>query len=254
MRLHADTSVLASRVFDTEERRQAARDALDGNEVCLCGYVMQELRATFLRDAALLYRLVKDSPDVWEALLRLRKYDRTRRETRATTLFALIMREVFSEKRAEPTEQAVLDYLEVFIEGEMMQQLRRGLQIVEHDNVRCHRADNVGAPKGRYYEESYRCTHPECGLADFLRSKVDLLRAVATAQCGLQEDLQSAAAEGVREPDSIRTTQCYGTLADLIIALECPDDATICTTNVREFCPICSALGVSAPIDANPQP
>jgi len=151
MLIHADTSVLGSRVIDYDERREAARSALAGQEVCVCGYVMQELRATFLRDAALLHRLVHDSPTVPEALLRLRKYGQSRREKRAKDLFAHALSAMFIEGRAELTRTAVLDALEVLLEGELTRQFRRGLSVRDRDTVACRRADEVGTRKGQYY-------------------------------------------------------------------------------------------------------
>ena len=60
-------------------------------------------------------------------------------------------------------------------------------------------------------------------------------------------------ARGVaRRPDDVRGKNCYGVLADAIIALDCPEGAQVCTTNMTDFEPICQALGMRPPKDARP--
>ncbi len=252
MLVHVDTSAIGSTVIDYEERREAARQALAGEEVYLCGYVVQELRATFLRDAALLHRLVHDTSSPEEALLRLRKYGLTEREARAKDIFAHAIGAMFADGRAELTKTALLDVLELLLDGELMRKFRQGLSIREHDTVSCTRADEVGTREGKYYNERFRCKHPNCTLTRLLSRQQQKL-SMAAGSDELSQRIREAASQGVREPESIRTSTCWGTLSDLIIALECPEDAVICTTNIGHFRPICSALGMDAPIDANPQ-
>ncbi len=253
--IHADTSVLASRVFDIKERRGAAGQALTGVTVCICGYVIQELRATFLRDAAVLHSLIVDS-GVAEAIRRFDRYSKTRTAGRMAQILAYVVDRTAADK-AGFNDEVVLQSLEMLLDGTMMRRFIHGLQSVEHDHVQCHRADAVAVRDGDRYATARHCTHPDCGLKDFLVANAAGLRSIAEGSDELDEvheRLRNTASAATTTPGDIRTTDCYGVLADVIIALECPDGATLCTTNMKHSVPICEALGLNPPLDANPSP
>lgn len=257
MMIHADTSVLISRIFDLRERRAAAGQALAGVTVCICGYVVQELRATYVRDAALLHKLIFES-GLAEAQRRFKNYRKApRRPEHMQQILAHITEHGSPDSRNVPEEELALEYLEMFLEGYMMQLFTDGLQCVEHDNVGCCRGDAVGQRDGDLYSASYKCTHPNCGLKDFLVAKAAGLRSIVNGPDeldGVHERLRSTADAAISDPASIKSANCYGVLADVIIALECPDEATLCTTNMKHSEPICEALGLDPPLDANPPP
>ena len=256
--IHADTSVLASRVFDTAERKAAARAALANHTVCICGYVLQELRATFLKAAARFHTLILDSEaGLPEAIERLPDFSQSRAQDRMTRVLASIIRHAVTVDQGRIDDESALEYLEMLLDGVMMRRFTDGLDYVEHDNVDCHRADGVAERDGDYYLTSLKCTHPDCGLRDFLAENAAGLRSIASGPDELDEvheRLRATARAAIATPGDIRTTDCYGVLADVIIALECPDGATLCTTNMKHSVPICEALGLDPPLNANPPP
>ena len=253
--LHADTTVLARRVFGDTSERQAARRALAGCQVCVCGYVVSQLRATFVYDAALLHQLMTDSEgDRHEALRRLRKYPAAGQKQRVIEVYA----ELFSREEFGDDAQQVLDYLEMLIEGGLMDDFTDGAELLR-DAIRCTRADNADRREGRTYRPSKRCQRrdlPSCGIVEYLRNRRPQLRMLRDGPEELDRNVHSGFREVARrvhsDPDRVRGNNCIVVLSDAIIALECPEGARVCTTNMKDFEPICQALGMPRPRDARP--
>lgn len=250
--LHADTSVLASRVFGEKQEREAASSALGDGPLCVCGYVLYELRATFLRDAALLYNLIRDRGDVAEALRRLEKYSWNRRGRRGREVFYDLLTGDWPR-----TPQDVLHALRALIRGELMRRLTEGASRLP-DRILCSRAATVGEREGDAFNTHLHCAPaepPACTVVQFVREHRRELESLANGPEELDAEVHEAfrdtAGEVARQPDEVRGPNCYGVLADAIIALECPEGARVCTTD-RHFAPICRALGMPRPKDARP--
>ena len=254
-RLHADTTVLARRVFGERAERRAARAALAGCQICVCGYVLSELRATYVYAGALLHQLTTDCEgDVDEALRRLGRYRAARLKQRVIDVYTELRRRGGLREGGQPA----LDYLEMLIDGGLMDDFVDGVERL-HDSIRCTRAQNADRREGSTYRPSTRCQYsdpPSCGIVEYLR---DRRAQVAMLRDG-PEELDTKVHRGFREvarrvhsdPDRVRGNNCIVVLSDAIIALECPAGARVCTTNMKDFVPICQALGMPRPRDARP--
>ena len=245
--IFADTTVLADLMFAPPEEQDALRVGLAGHCVWTTRYVIQELRCTFLRDAVVLYDLVVDSDTTEIALRRLtRRYLSERRLRRVHAVLALV-----SERTGSCLDRkTVLERLEALIEFGLMAELLAPVEVDGiTDETGCVRGEPEPEWRGNRFDFECRCSKREptdCRIEEFHERHADELGRLAQGPDDLDavhKRLRETAAAVLEDGSQGRGTNCYRILSDCIIAMCAPADAAVCSTNAKDFCPICEALG-----------
>jgi hypothetical protein len=246
--LFLETTIHALRVVGSRAEKDAYRAQHAGCDLRSSAYVLGAFKKTFLRDAVRFHTLLADSADPWEALGKLNRTFSNRTYRRSVLLFTVLAREA-QEKCRKISRKSLLDRLEMLIEWQLEGRFRFGLSEPLVNETECKRADVSLSKTGGLYDTSrlrcWQAASSRCGLREFLGGKraklVDTERALAsTTDPELQRLL--GAVRTVLNGGNPAGRVCES-LADAIIAVECPAELVLQTTNERHYRPLCQALG-----------
>ena len=243
--IYVDTTVLASRVCGCPAEQTAIEQALEGHTVATSGYVVEELRCTFLYDAVLLYKLLVDSPRTDEALTRVSRCF-GRHPARMVQLLSLcpdvrgdlLPRERLLNRLAELIEIQLIDWFLACV-GE-------GLLV---DSTECGRSSGEPLWTGNRYDFGCTCRkdeEPKCDIIAFYGQHRAALRRLAKGPRKLDKihrKFRRTARHVLDDPNQGRGEACFRVLSDAIIVMEAPSDTLICSTNASDFEPLCQTLG-----------
>lgn len=238
-----ETTAQVARVLGSAGERAEHRARHRDCRLFSSTYVLGEFKKTFLRDAVRFHALLVDSERAADALQRLERTFSDRTHRRSVKLFAVLVEDEEIER------DTLLDRLESLIEWQLEQRFRCALVGGLLDETRCARANACAVrADGVYTMQGASCTkrdRPPCGIDEFWRRNERLLRHLVRClgSDALDRELKRLVEEGRRvvAGDAPEGRTCEG-LADAIIALECPRDAALQTTNKRHFGPLCSLL------------
>lgn len=243
--LFLETTAQVARTLGSYRERDKHFSVCGGCKLLSSAYVLGELKKTFLHDAVMFHTILTDAESTSEALHRAQRY-RGRRTNRMYTLFARLAEDNNMER------EAVLEKLERLIDWQLEARFRYGLTDVL-DETHCIRAAWTPAKDDGVYDLQMSCTKdalPDCGIVAFWdehRGRLELIRAVLQARDRDVEDSDERD-RVIEESSSVlnggrpQGNTCAA-LADAIIAIECPEDAQLQTTNAKHFGALCEALG-----------
>ncbi len=243
--IYADTTVLASRVCGCRDEQTAIEQVIEGHIVSTSGYVVEELRCTFLYDAVLLHKLLVNSSRTDEALRRVNRYF-GRHPARMWQLLSLCC-----DVRGDPLpRKRLINRLEELIEIQLMDSVLacvgEGLLV---DSTECARSSGEPFWRGDRYCFACRCQKgdkPTCDIIAFYGQHRAALRRLAKGPRKLDKihrEFRRTARRVLDDPNEGRGTNCYRVLADAVIVLEAPSNMPICSTNASDFEPLCQTLG-----------
>ena len=243
MSLFLETTAQVARTLGSYREREKHLSVCGGCKLLSSTYVLGEFKKTFLHDAVIFHTILIDSESTSEALGRAQRYP-GRKTNRMYTLFARLAEDNNMER------EAVLAKLEMLIEWQLENRFRHGLTDVL-DKTHCTRAAWTTAKTDGVYGLQMSCAKaapPECGIVAFWDEHREYLeRIVAVLQDYDVEDADERD-KGVEECIGVlsggqpegRTCEA---LADAIMAIECPEDAQLQTTNAKHFGVLCEAMG-----------
>jgi predicted nucleic acid-binding protein len=240
-KLFLDTTIQIERLVGSRRRQAELRRTLAEHTLLTSTYVLGEYLRTLVADATRLYHLVQTHEHLDDVLTAIAQHVNKRQASRMLLLWANVRREGAQQ------QEYILDTLEGYV---TFQLVGRFLASTDEllDSTGCGLAGERPMQGGDVYRLRAQCTRQvkECFLPEFLTEyKVDV-RAVAD---GLGDHADPAlarmaalATQLLDDPDAARGRNCTWYLGGLIIALECPPDAALVTTNRRHFEPLCGLL------------
>jgi len=241
--LFLDTTIQIERVVGSRARQAALQRELAGYELMTSTYVLGEYTRTLVRDAVQFHNLVLAYEHMDDVMTAIAQHRNKREGGRMMLLWANLLRErVYSRAHA-------LDTLELYIEMGLVNRFLTGMDEVL-GATECSLAQERPTPVGEAYHLRAQCTRrvKECALPERLAGEWrDGVAAVASGLCDHSDpalDRMGRLAQRILDdPDTARGRNCTWYLGDLIIALECPPEAALYTTNRRHFEPLCALLG-----------
>ena len=241
-RVFLDTTIQIERLTGTRARRAQLAAQLADRETLTSTYVLGEFLRTLVKDCITLYTLVSQNAYLNDVEVQIANRFNKREASRCLLLWAALHR-----ARSYGREK-VLHTLRAYIEYGLVQAFMAGLGQVS-DASGC----GLAQERPRLIEGTYRlraqCRRDvkECRLAEWLTDHSATLDGVASHLRASDEPALVKIGELLDEflptPQIARGRNCTWYLGDLIIALECPRDAALYTTNRRHFELLCAQLG-----------
>jgi hypothetical protein len=253
-----DTSIQADRMLERSSvKKQLAASLGEGRLVC-SRYVWDQFRRTFLASAVTYHNLILKYDTLGEAHIALGKYlpgvfTTPRLKDRINVIFGNVAQEPI-------TTEAVLDELKYWIEWGFEDLFFDGLEELINETG-CQMTAERAEKRGDAYYLSSRCTKaspPDCRIRDFWLARTGDLKKIADWNPDTDPLVESAASKplgSVRQaaeqlmgqihddPTAAVGRVCWVTLSDSVICLECPLEAKVATTNLKDFRPLCNLLG-----------
>ncbi|MBI5235235.1 MAG: hypothetical protein HY886_03180 [Deltaproteobacteria bacterium] len=240
--LFLETTIQADSIFGERVCAERIRRNLKGKRVCSSIFVLNEFKKTFLNAVILYYNLLVDSPDTHTALRRADKYQ-NRLHKRITKVYVKICDEVGHDKAA------VLEWLESWIEDDLMMEFHANIEGEVVNKTACCRVDAEPVRQGNKYELKIACAKdnpPSCAIEIFWKKHKKELHALASAT-SLSKDKELSEIPRVAAvikdgKDMPYGNNCHVVLSDAVIAIEAPEGGQIYTTNRKHFEPICDVI------------
>ncbi len=242
LRIFLDTTIQIERLTGTRARRAQLTAELTGKEIVTSTYVLGEFLRTLVKDCITLYTLVSQNVHLDDVEVQIANRFNKREASRCLLLWASLHR-----ARAYGREK-VLHTLRTYIEYGLVQAFMAGVDQVS-DATDC----GLARERPRQVEGTYRlraqCRREvkECRLEEWLATYSAALDGAAPHLLASNEPglvrIGELLGEFPHTPEAVRGRSCTWYLGDLIIALECPADAALYTTNRRHFGVLCAQLG-----------
>lgn len=155
-----DTTVAVDRSLSSQKKKHRLQKHLNGKVLCTAAYVLGEFKQTFLKDLVYLYRLVYESDDLGEAMLRFEEFFWSRTESRLAKLFGNLLKELTAEGANKDTALICLD---MWLEGVLVDRFLDGLEQPLADNCRCQKALAEPNQSGELWDLDLETACPEQG-------------------------------------------------------------------------------------------
>ncbi len=241
-KLFLDTTIQIERITATRTRQQEIAAILHGNQVITSTYVLGEYLRTLVADAALLYRLVCDTEQLYDVETQIAHLFNKRSASRCLLLWAAFHRSGVYDRTM------ILSKLRIYLQYGLVNRFMVGIDELI-DSTDCGLAKERPLLITDRCQLRTQCTRSvrECALELFLTQHRS---AIAVLAEGLRHHADRSLArlsqlcmQILEDPNVARGRNCTWYLGDLVIALEAPLDVEIYTTNLRHFEPICTLLG-----------
>jgi predicted nucleic acid-binding protein len=237
-----DTTIQIERLTGTRARRAQLTTQLAGKEVLTSTYVLGEFLCTLVKDCITLYTLVSQNIYLDDVEVQIANRFNKREASRCLLLWAALHR-----PRAYGREK-VLYTLHAYIEYGLVQAFMAGVDRVS-DATGCGLAQERPHRVEGTYRLRAQCRREvkECHLGEWLARHSAALESIASHLRASSDSAMIKVGKLLDEfpqtPQVVRGRHCTWYLGDLIIALECPADANLHTTNRRHFDLLCAQLG-----------
>ena len=235
-----DTTIQIDRITGTKQRQKAIKDVLADRKVYSSTYVLGEYYATVVSDLVTLYALFLQDKDIGETGKRITEQVFARSQSRVSKLYANILAMCeFDVEEVEDTFQLYMDLIqdEFFLNLEGMldgTKCVRGSRKIEYE-------DNIPfLPEARCRKSEKICDI--CPFWERARQEAEKLMASEEIDGKIRGILHSAK----DNEQEYRGNNCK-TLGDTVISLEAKKSRHalgICSSNKKDFQPICDAIGV----------
>jgi len=234
-----DTTIQIDRIFGSQKKKAAIRAAC-GDADCRCtSYVLGEFNATIMKDAVTVYNLLLIERDVNEAARRVTDVTRNRHESRSHLILTQL-RELFDDN-IEQMKCELESYFDL-----LLRMFHRGLSGELANETACQRAkaritykDKVPALEGVSCQKA-SC---QCAIETFWQKRRSLL-AAAPLPPTLNEKVRPLLTDIATGSNDVKGNHCR-TLGDAVITAEAGAlEGEICSTNRKDFEPLCALLHV----------
>lgn len=234
-RVYLDTNIIADRKL--RKNKAIIIESIIGEMSKYCSaFVVSEHKRTFLQTMRYLWTLLnekKDCVDVLNYIQNQRQISNYKKNRCRKVLNWITDNGIQPHRHALRRLETLIFTYDHFFFGDM--------DVLESD---------VGCPLSwrkigsrREIEETLLVCPRTCSLSDFLEKQKSNLIEIEKNIRGLQHmGLIHAVLERVIKNPEYRDSICRD-LADVVIVLEAPDYCVVCSNNIKDFEPICTALG-----------
>ncbi len=240
MNLLLDTTIQIDRITGSKERKKAIQDVLQGHRLFCSTYVKGEFYSNIVNDLLTLFGLFLLDKDIGETGKRISERIFGRSQRRVAKLYANILEMCgYDVDEIEDTFYLYID----LIQDEFMADIEKLL-----DTTKCARAKQQVILEDKVpYLSRISCTKAKeiCGICPFWERSGAQIRQILE-----EEDIDGKVIKILKkaqnDTDQYRGRNCM-ILGDTIITIEaCQNDEKlcVCSSNKKDFQPICNAVGV----------
>lgn len=237
MKLFLDTTIQIDRIFGSRKRKAAIRAVCEGKECCCSKYVLGEFYATIVLDAVSVYHVLLTEQDLNEAEKRVEELSRHRHSQRTHLIF-IQLRQLF-DNHIEEMKCEIESYFE-----DLHHMFFQGIHPDLQDGTQCQRANaHIIYEDESPILEGVFCNKKtcQCNVVDFWKRHQAL---IALPLPAFEEKVEAVLKEIQQGHYNVKGNNCR-TLGDAVIVLEALDgDGEICTTNRKDFSPLCELFQV----------
>lgn len=240
MDLLLDTTIQIDRIIGSKDRKKSINKLLKDNKLFCSTYVLGEYYTNIVADFVTLYSLFLMDKNIGETGKRINEVVFGRSQSRVAKLYANIL--AMCEFDIEEIEDSFLLYMDL-IQDEFFLNLEEVINTTD-----CPRANKkIVFEDERPILSQVSCTKNKeiCSVCQlWAQSKDEIKNLVASS--AVDEKIRDILNAAQLDEKNYRGKNCM-TLGDTIISLEaCKNerDLVICSSNKKDFQPICDAIGV----------
>lgn len=257
-----DTTIQVGKIWGDDSHRQAIKQILDKFESRISSsYVKMEFKRGFLGYLIYIYNILVESKDFRAIFVRTKKLSPVMSHRISSILTSLACFFDSKELKVSKTyDGPIIDELYSLMESFLRQRIETAITLFEDsldsitDQTSCFLASKEPIMKGEIFDN----THPKCkkqdikcGIVNFLiqnKEAFQRILEVLEAAPDLDQEMQkmkNAVEKVLKYHDEIANrTNCWH-CGDAIIAIECPSEAKLFTTNKKHFQLLCRAINKS---------
>jgi len=236
-----ETTAAIHRHFGTLAQRELVVQAMSARRIITCAFVQFEYKRVVQRACVEFHRLLTRTGNIEEAF---RAFGQSYSVSQLSIGYALFYRVL---REANYNMDELLKRLEHLIESHLLYLFCLNVDEIT-DATRCALAYQQPVRRGNTYASGFlnvsRATF-NCDLPNFIETNRDAFQAIhdtlTEERSSRTRRLRQTLSRVLRNPAESRGRNAL-ILADLIIAVEMPDEALLLTTNRRDFEQICEIL------------
>lgn len=240
MRVVLDTTIQIDRILGSDKRIDRINEILYDKELITTTYVLGEYYKNIIQDYITLYNIFLQENDIKQTGCRITENIFGRRQGRIFKLFNNLA--ASCDYDVELVRDNLQNYLELLQERfyEDIDEILNGTE--------CNKASAVVVYEDEVPRlESVSCTKKmkQCKICEFWHKRRDVLELLLEDR-KYAEELKHIIQEGLEDSDCFKGNNCMS-LGDTIIVSEAwkLKDISICSSNKKDFQPICDSLNIT---------
>lgn len=240
MNILLDTTMQIDRITGSKERKKAIEDVLKGNDLFCSTYVLGEYYSNLVNDFVTLYGLFLIDKNVAETGKRINERIFGRSQSRVAKIYFNILE--LCDRNIDEIDDTFSLYVDL-IQDDFYYGIKEML-----NTTKCARADRkIEYEDGIPILQPVQCTKEKeiCDICSFWRECEQALVQILKAN-EVDKKIKEIIYSAKKNEKEFRGRNCM-TLGDTIIsieALEAEQKMAVCTSNKKDFKPICEAIGV----------
>lgn len=240
MNLLLDTTVQIDRITGSKERQKAVQDTLKNHRLFCSTYVKGEYYSNIVNDLVTLFSLFLIDKDIGETGKRITERVFGRSQARMAKLYANIL--TMCNFEVDEIEDSFYLYMDL-IQDEFLEDIEQML-----DYTKCVRADRqIKYEDSIPYLSPMSCTKNKknCDICHLWKQSVEQIDKLIKEE-KIDNKILEILIVAKKDESNYRGRNCM-ILGDLIISLEALLDEEklgICSSNKKDFEPICDSIGI----------
>lgn len=255
--LFLDTTIQVDRFTAPPEKKEKLDEILiQAKSLCTSTYVKMEYRRSLIQDLVFLYNdALSDVNHLGEVMLRINRMP-PQQQRRTNRMFASLVYFFFDEEKdiLASLGKKHIEMLRLWLKQQItyaLEDFGDGIESIIN-KTDCYNAKTTPLLKGEKFDNrTIHCkpSNRKCKIVEFFLENIDEFKKIyqkLSLSPNLdeeQERMKNTLEKALKHPINMADYKNCWKCADSIIALECPEDILLFTTNRKHFEPICEEIG-----------
>lgn len=255
--LFLDTTIQIDRFTSPREKKEKLDEILtQAISLCTSTYVKMEYRRSLIQDLVFLYNdALSDVTHLGEVILRINRLPPLQQRRISRMLASLV--NFFFDKETDVLESLGKEHIEIlrfWLRQRITYALKDFGDSIESiiNKTDCYNAKTTPLLKGEKFDNrTIHCkpSNRKCKIVEFFLENIDEFKKIYQKLSTLpkldeeQERMKMILEKALKHPMNMADYRNCWRCADSIIALECPENVLLFTTNRKHFEPICEEIG-----------